>query len=93
MELFMGMLLWFVLGVAAGSMARWIMPGPPAGGIMVAIGVGLAGAFAGGLIGTLAIGDKSTPFDFVSLLMAIAGLLISLFAYRALAMRLAESDA
>jgi uncharacterized membrane protein YeaQ/YmgE (transglycosylase-associated protein family) len=63
------------------------MPGPNAGGIVVAIFVGMAGGLIGGLLGTFTTSDVLTAFDVRSLLMAIAGTLILLFSYRCLALR------
>ena len=45
----MNILLWIVAGVVTGSMARKLMPGPAAGGISIAILIGLIGAVVGGL--------------------------------------------
>lgn len=83
----MGVMIWIMCGVAAGSVAKRLMPGPNAGGIVVAIIVGVAGALIGGLLGTFASGEAAAGFDVRSLLMAINGTLIALFSYRCLAMR------
>ena len=78
----MGILLWIVFGLIAGSFARLVMPGPIAGGL----GVGVGGAVLGGLVGTL-VGGSLMGFDFRSFLMAIIGSLAVLFSYRSYAMR------
>jgi uncharacterized membrane protein YeaQ/YmgE (transglycosylase-associated protein family) len=83
----MGILLWLTFAVIAGSLAKLLMPGPNAGGIVVAVLVGIGGALVGGLIGTFGLGEPSPGFDVRSLLMAIAGTLMLLFSYRCLAMR------
>lgn len=82
----MGILLWIVFGVAAGSVARLVMPGPSAGGMPMALSLGIGGALLGGLVGTL-LGGTVTGFDFRSLVMAIIGSLAVLFSYRSFAMR------
>jgi uncharacterized membrane protein YeaQ/YmgE (transglycosylase-associated protein family) len=82
----MGILLWIVFGILAGSVARMVMPGPSAGGVGVAVSLGVAGAVAGGLVGTL-LGGTPMDFDFRSLLLAIIGSLGALFSYRSYAMR------
>jgi len=82
----MGILLWIVFGILAGSVARLVMPGPSAGGVGVAVSLGVAGAVAGGLVGTL-LGGTLAEFDFRSLLLAIIGSLGVLFSYRSYAMR------
>ena len=83
----MGILLWIVFGVVAGSFAKWVMPGPDAGGIAVAIPVGIGGALLGGLLSTVFPGGTATGFDFRGLVMAISGSLLMLFSYRCYAMR------
>ena len=82
----MGILIWILLGAIAGCMARWVMPGPSAGGMGVAIGLGIGGALIGGLIGTL-VGGSLSGIDYRSLLMAMIGSLAVLFSYRSHAMR------
>jgi len=82
----MGILIWIVLGLAAGSVARLVMPGPSAGGLAVAIPLGIAGAILGGLVGTL-VGGTAMGIDFLSLVIAVIGALSVLFSYRSYAMR------
>lgn len=82
----MGILLWIVLGLVAGAVARWIMPGPDPLGIIGTILLGIGGAMLGGFIGTF-FGGSVTGFDVRSLIMAIIGSLILLIAYRSYAMR------
>ena len=78
----MGIVSWVVLGLLVGAVAKWIMPGPDPGGILVTIGIGIAGAFVGGLIGTqLGLGSV-TGFNLGSLVLAIAGALLLLWGYR-----------
>lgn len=83
----MGIIIWFLIGAAAGSVAKLLMPGPNAGGMVVAIFVGMAGGLIGGLIGTFTTTEASTAFDVRSLLMAMIGTLFLLFSYRCLALR------
>ena len=83
----MNILLWIVVGLVAGSMARKLMPGPAAGGILVAIVIGLMGAIVGGLVGTIVFGEAGAPSNHFSVLTAINGALYPLFLYRCFAMR------
>lgn len=41
---------WIVLGLVAGWLAKLIMPGKEPGGKMLQMGLGIAGAFIGGLM-------------------------------------------
>jgi uncharacterized membrane protein YeaQ/YmgE (transglycosylase-associated protein family) len=86
----MEILSWIVVGVVTGSLARAVMPGPPAGGMHVAILIGVIGASLGGSAGFL-LTDKSTHFNFQALGWALNGSLYLLFAYRCLAMRTPRS--
>jgi uncharacterized membrane protein YeaQ/YmgE (transglycosylase-associated protein family) len=83
----MNVFLWIVVGLITGSMARKLMPGPAAGGISVAILIGLIGAMVGGLVGTIFFGSAGDPSKLSSVLMATNGALYPLFLYRCFAMR------
>lgn len=80
----MGMISWIVLGLVAGALAKWIMPGNAPGGLIVTILIGIAGAFVGGFIGTLVGLGSVTGFDLVSMALAIGGALVLLYGYRLL---------
>ena len=69
----MGILLWIVFGLVAGSVARWIMPGPDRMGIIATIVLGVVGAVLGGAIGSAFGSVGVMGFDFRSFLMAIIG--------------------
>ena len=80
----MGMISWIVMGLVAGALAKWIMPGKDPGGIIVTILIGIAGAFVGGFIGTLVGLGSVSGFDLVSMALAIGGAVILLYGYRLL---------
>jgi uncharacterized membrane protein YeaQ/YmgE (transglycosylase-associated protein family) len=78
----MGILSWIIIGLVAGALAKFIMPGKDPGGFIVTIILGIAGAFVGGFIGSfLGLGDVS-GFNIMSLLLAIGGALVLLIIYR-----------
>jgi len=80
----MGLLTWILLGLIVGALAKWIMPGPDPGGIIITILIGIAGAFVGGLVGTfLGLGSIS-GFNFGSLALATGGALVLLWGHRQL---------
>ena len=78
---------WIIVGLFTSSIARLAMPGPAAGGMPVAISIGLVGAFIGGVVGTTISPDKLAPFDLYSVATATLGAMILLFLYRCVAMR------
>ena len=45
----MGIIAWIVLGLIAGAIAKYIMPGRDPGGIIVTIILGIVGAVVGGV--------------------------------------------
>lgn len=78
----MAILSWILLGLVAGALAKFIMPGNDPGGIIVTIIIGIVGAVIGGFIATqLGFGDVS-GFNLHSLLVAILGSLILLVGFR-----------
>ncbi len=83
----MGLLAWIVLGLAVGALAKWIMPGPDPGGLIVTMLLGIAGAFVGGfLAAALGIGTVS-GFNLGSVVIATGGALLLLFGHRRLRSR------
>lgn len=80
----MGIISWIVLGLIVGALAKWIMPGRDPGGILVTIGIGIAGAFVGGFLSSLLGVGSVTGFNPGSLVTATLGALLLLFAYRKL---------
>ena len=78
----MGIISWIVLGLLAGLIAKWIMPGEDPGGIFITIAIGIVGAIIGGFIATSLGFGGVEGFDFRSLVIAILGSIILLFGYR-----------
>jgi uncharacterized membrane protein YeaQ/YmgE (transglycosylase-associated protein family) len=83
---------WIIVGLVTGSMARLAMPGPAAGGMPVAILIGLAGAFIGGLLGATISPDAADSLNLYASFMAGIGAMILLFIYRCVAMRFEENQ-
>jgi uncharacterized membrane protein YeaQ/YmgE (transglycosylase-associated protein family) len=77
---------WIVIGLVLGSIARIAMPGPAAGGMPVAILIGVIGASIGGVIGATVFDSGTVPLK-MSALMAANGALYPLFLYRCFALR------
>jgi uncharacterized membrane protein YeaQ/YmgE (transglycosylase-associated protein family) len=80
----MGILAWIVLGLIAGAIAKWIMPGDQPGGCFLTIILGIVGAVVGGWIGTAMGFGSVTEFDLRSLLIAVVGALVILLVGRML---------
>jgi uncharacterized membrane protein YeaQ/YmgE (transglycosylase-associated protein family) len=79
-----------VIGLIAGVLAKWAMPGPDPGGIVVTALVGIAGAFLGGFVVNRLLGGPGvTGLDLPSILIATLGALILLALYRLITRRAA----
>lgn len=50
----MDLLIWIGLGLVAGVLAKWIVPGKDPGGCVVTILLGIAGALLAGYVGRVA---------------------------------------
>jgi uncharacterized membrane protein YeaQ/YmgE (transglycosylase-associated protein family) len=79
-----------VIGLIAGVLAKWVMPGPDPGGIIITILIGIAGAFVGGfVIQSLFGGPGLTRISLGSILVATLGAVILLAVYRLITRRAA----
>ena len=78
----MGIISWIILGLVAGALAKWILPGKDPGGIIVTIVIGIIGAIVGGYIGTLIGFGEATGVNIRSIIIAVAGSIILLLIYR-----------
>lgn len=77
-----GLLSWLLMGLIAGALGKWIMPGKDPGGIIVTILLGIGGALLGGWIGSMIGIGTVDSFSLGSILLAVGGALIILFLYR-----------
>ena len=82
----MGIFSWILLGLIAGALAKFILPGKDPGGIIITTLLGIAGALIGGfIVRALGFGDPIDEFfDISTWLGAIAGAALLLMLYRAL---------
>ena len=81
-------MVWIVVGLIAGILAKWVMPGPDPGGVVVTALIGFVGAFIGGwVLGWLGFGGGAGSFSLESILTATLGAIILLAIYRLLTRR------
>lgn len=79
----MGILSWIIVGLIAGALAKWIMPGRDPGGIIVTIIIGIVGAIIGGfIVGLVLGGDAITGINVTTIVVAVLGSIILLALYR-----------
>ena len=80
-----GLLSWLLMGLIAGALGKWIMPGKDPGGMIVTILLGIAGALVAGFLGR-ALGWYG-PDEAAGFIMATLGAVLLLFLYRRFAAR------
>ncbi len=82
MEVDMGIIGWIILGLAAGAIAKAILPGTQGGGWLITLVLGVVGALLGGFIGGLLFNvDLGGFFDIRTGLLAIGGAILVLLIY------------
>jgi uncharacterized membrane protein YeaQ/YmgE (transglycosylase-associated protein family) len=78
----MGIIGWIILGLAAGAIAKAILPGTQGGGWLITLLLGVVGALLGGFLGSAIFGvDLGGFFDIRTWLLAIGGSIIVLLIY------------
>ena len=74
---------WIIIGLIAGALAKFVMPGDDPGGFIITIILGIAGALVGGfLAGLIGIGGGGFIW---TIIIATIGAIILLAIYRAVA--------
>jgi uncharacterized membrane protein YeaQ/YmgE (transglycosylase-associated protein family) len=71
---------WIIVGLIAGAIAKWIMPGKDPGGLIMTILIGVAGGLTGGFLANL-IGF-GTGGSIWNLVLATGGAVLLLWIYR-----------
>jgi uncharacterized membrane protein YeaQ/YmgE (transglycosylase-associated protein family) len=78
----MGIIGWIILGLAAGAIAKAILPGTQGGGWLITLVLGVVGALLGGFIGGAVFGvGLETFFSIQTWLLAIGGSILVLLIY------------
>lgn len=78
----MSILAWIILGLIAGAIAKFLMPGRDPGGFFVTILIGIVGAVIGGFIGSALGWGEPTGVNLPSILLAVLGSIVLLIIYR-----------
>ena len=77
------LIFWIIVGLVAGALAKFIMPGDDPGGFIITILLGIAGAIVGGFLANL-ISVGGGGFIWTTIIATI-GAIILLAIYRAFA--------
>jgi uncharacterized membrane protein YeaQ/YmgE (transglycosylase-associated protein family) len=89
----MNILLWILVGLIGGVIAKMLVPGDDPGGggllgIVVTILLGIAGALLGGFLAVaLGVGNGIDDFDLGTIFLSIVGAVLILVVYNAVAGR------
>ena len=84
----MGIIGWIILGLIAGAIAKFLIPGKQPGGIIVTMLIGVVGALLGGWIGSLLFGLGLEDFwSWQTWLIAIIGSVVLLLIWGLIARR------
>jgi uncharacterized membrane protein YeaQ/YmgE (transglycosylase-associated protein family) len=78
----MGIISWILLGLVAGALAKFIMPGKDPGGVLVTIGIGILGGVVGGFLGQVVGLGSIESFDLGGIVIATVGSIVLLILYR-----------
>ncbi len=81
------MIAWILLGLIAGALAKFVIPGKDPGGCLLTLIIGIAGSFVGGLLGgLLPFLPDTDPGDWLpnvgSVFTATFGAVVLLLVYR-----------
>lgn len=75
----MSILMFIVLGLVAGLLARAIVPGRQSMGLVATTLLGMAGSFIGGLVGSLLSGQPLLQFHSAGIIGSVIGAIVVLF--------------
>ena len=77
----MGIIGWIIIGLIAGAIARWLMPGPDPMGWLGTIVLGIVGSLVGGTLLNLIFGG-GLELTAAGIVGSILGALIVLYVWR-----------
>lgn len=79
----MGILVWLLVGLIAGALARLLVPGKDPMGWLGTLVLGLVGSLIGGFLGNLFF-DGEFDVTAAGIIGSVIGAIIALLAYRAI---------
>lgn len=77
----MGILSWIIVGLIAGVLAKWIMPGDQPSGFIVTAILGIVGGLLGGFVMSLIGKTGVTGFNLPTVLVATGGAVLVLIIF------------
>ncbi|MEX0666756.1 MAG: GlsB/YeaQ/YmgE family stress response membrane protein, partial [Acidimicrobiia bacterium] len=77
----MGLIVWLVVGLIAGFVARAVVPGRDSMGVFGTMVLGLVGSLIGGFLGNLFV-EGNLDIEAAGIIGSIIGAIVALLAYR-----------
>ena len=78
----MSFIVWLIVGLVAGALARLIMPGRDPMGIIATILLGIVGSIIGGLVSWAIWGTDERGFQPAGVILSILGAIVVLWIWR-----------
>ncbi|HSL27429.1 MAG TPA: GlsB/YeaQ/YmgE family stress response membrane protein [Acidimicrobiia bacterium] len=82
----MGLVVWLVIGLIAGFLARAIVPGRESMGVLGTIVLGLIGSLVGGFLGNLFV-EGNLDIEAAGIVGSVIGAIVALLVYRSMGSR------
>jgi uncharacterized membrane protein YeaQ/YmgE (transglycosylase-associated protein family) len=82
----MDVVVWLIIGLIAGAIARFLVPGDDPMGWLGTLGLGLIGSLIGGFLGDL-LTSGNQDFSPAGLIGSIIGAVVALLVWRAVSAR------
>lgn len=81
-----GILIWLIVGIVVGAIAKALYPGHQRGGWVSALILGIVGSFVGGTLATLittgSLALTSTSFNIAGIVLSVIGAMIAIFVWQ-----------
>jgi uncharacterized membrane protein YeaQ/YmgE (transglycosylase-associated protein family) len=81
-----GLIVWLVIGLIAGFVARAVVPGRDSMGVLGTIVLGLVGSLVGGFLGNLFV-EGNLDLEAAGIIGSIIGAVVALLVYRSMGSR------
>lgn len=82
----MGIIVWLIIGLLAGLIARAVVPGADSMGVGATLVLGLIGSLVGGFLGNLFV-EGQLELEAAGIIGSIIGAVIALLIYRSMGAR------
>lgn len=82
----MGIIVWLIIGLLAGLIARAVVPGADSMGVGATLVLGLIGSLVGGFLGNLFV-EGQLELEAAGIIGSIIGAVIALLIYRSIGAR------